>query len=221
VPEISKQYDAVLFDFGGVILTSPFEAFAAYERDNELPADLIRTINSTNPDTNAWALFERGDVDVAGFVSAFEAEAAALGHQVDGRVILGLIKGAVRPEMVEVLRRVNAAGYATACLTNNFRGSNDNADVAGGSGRGDVDEVMAMFDHVVESSRVGVRKPEVEFYEIALGLVETPADRCVFLDDLGVNLKPARAMGMTTIKVVDAASAIAELEGHLGMVLSS
>ncbi len=217
MPQTPKQYDAVLFDFGGVILTSPFEAFAAYERDNDLPADLIRTMNSTNSDTNAWALFERGDVDVAGFVLRFEAEAAALGHDVDGRMILELIKGTVRPEMVEVLRRVNAAGYATACLTNNFRGSSD---VAGGSGRADVDEVMSMFDHVVESSRVGVRKPEVEFYEIALELVKAPADRCVFLDDLGINLKPARVMGMTTIKVTDAASAITELESHLNMALS-
>ena len=215
----TKQFDAVLFDFGGVILTSPFEAFATYESANGLPENLIRTINSTNPDTNAWALFERGDVDVAGFVDKFNAEAADLGHVVDGRVVLDLIKGQVRPEMVEVLRRVKAAGYATACLTNNFRGSSDKADVAGGSGRADVDEVMAMFDHVVESSRVGVRKPELGFYEIALDLVKTPADRCVFLDDLGINLKPARAMGMTTIKVVGAAEAITELEGHLGIEL--
>jgi putative hydrolase of the HAD superfamily len=219
VPETTKPFDAVLFDFGGVILTSPFEAFAAYERDHDLPVDLIRTINSTNPDSNAWALFERGDVDVAGFVERFEAEAAERGHVVDGHEILALIRGAVRPEMVEVLRRVTAAGYATACLTNNFRGSNDDADVAGGTGRADVDEVMAMFDHVVESSRIGVRKPELEFYRIALDLVQASAERCVFLDDLGVNLKPARAMGMTTIKVLDADSAISELEGHLGMAL--
>jgi len=145
---------------------------------------------------------------------------AALGRDVGAiNDVLELIKGQVRPEMVEVLRRVKAAGYATACLTNNFRGSNDDADVAGGSGRADVDEVMAMFDHVVESSRVGVRKPELGFYEIALDLVKAPADRCVFLDDLGINLKPARAMGMTTIKVVGAAEAITELEGHLGMEL--
>ncbi len=220
MPDTTKPFDAVLFDFGGVILTSPFEAFAAYEREMGLPVDLIRTINSTNPDRNAWALFERGDVDVAGFVERFEAEAAALGQEVEGRVILELIKGSVRPEMVEVLRRVSAAGYVTACLTNNFRGSNADADVAGGSGRPDVDEVMALFDHVVESSRVGVRKPEVGFYEIALDLVQAPPERCVFLDDLGVNLKPARAMGMTTIKVVDAASAIVELEGHLDMTLT-
>ncbi len=217
--ETTKLFDAVLFDFGGVILTSPFEAFATYEQANGLPENLIRTINSTHPDTNAWALFERGDVDVAGFVEKFNAEAAALGHVVDGRVILELIKGQVRPEMVEVLRRVKAAGYATACLTNNFRASNDDADVAGGSGRADVDDVMSMFDHVVESSRVGVRKPELGFYEIALDLVKAPADRCVFLDDLGINLKPARAMGMTTIKVVGADEAISELEGHLGMEL--
>lgn len=219
MPEASKQFDAVLFDFGGVILTSPFDAFAEYERRNGLPTDLIRTINSTNPDDNAWALFERGDVDVDGFVTLFEAEAAALGHTVEGRVILDLIKGQVRPEMVEALRRVKAAGYRTACLTNNFRGSRDDADVAGGTGRADVDEVMAMFDHVVESSRVGVRKPELGFYEIALELVQAPADRCVFLDDLGINLKPAKAMGMQTIKVVDPDVALEELEAIVGIAL--
>ena len=156
---------------------------------------------------------------MAGFVDRFEAEAAALGHDVDGRIVLELIKGSVRPEMVEALRRVKAAGYVTACLTNNFRGSHDDTDVAGGSGRPEVDAVMAMFDHVVESSRVGVRKPEIGFYEIALGLVEAPAERCVFLDDLGINLKPARAMGMTTIKVVDADDAISELERVLQLPL--
>lgn len=214
-----SNFDAVLFDFGGVILTSPFDAFAAYEKEQGLPDRLIRTINSTNPDTNAWAKFERGDVSTDGFVELFEAEGAALGHEVDGRRVLELIKGEVRPEMVEALRRVKAAGYTTACLTNNFRGGSENADVAGGHGRADVDAVMAMFDEVVESSRVGVRKPEPRFYEIALELVDVAAERAVFLDDLGINLKPARAMGMATIKVVGAAEAIAELSTLLDLDL--
>lgn len=211
--------DAVLFDFGGVILTSPFDAFNDYERRNGLPENLIRSINATNPDTNAWAHYERGDVDVDGFVVAFEGEARAVGHEVDGRQILELIKGSVRPEMVTALERVKAAGFATACLTNNFRGGSDDADVAGGSGRADVDAVMALFDEVVESSRVGVRKPEPRFYEVALELLGVSADRCVFLDDLGVNLKPARAMGMTTIKVIGPDQALSELEAVLAMSL--
>ena len=167
MPTASKQFDAVLFDFGGVILTSPFDAFAEYERSNGLPANLIRTINSTDPDDNAWAKFERGDVGVDGFVTLFEAEAAALGHTVDGRMILELIKGQVRPEMVEALRRVKAAGYVTACLTNNFRGSRDDADVAGGTGRADVDAVMEMFDQAAEAGRVASVE---DFSLLAFGL---------------------------------------------------
>lgn len=212
-------FDAVLFDFGGVILTSPFEAFADHEHVNDLPPGLIRRINSNNPDSNAWARFERGDVDVDGFVSLFEAEAEASGHQIDGRTVLELIKGDVRPEMVEALRRVKAAGLRTACLTNNFRGRPEEGDRAEGSGRPDVDAVMQMFDEVVESSKIGVRKPEQRFYEIALDLVGAPASRCVFLDDLGINLKPARAMGMTTIKVVESEQAIADLSAALDLDL--
>ncbi len=215
----STNFDAVLFDFGGVILTSPFDAFADYERVNNLPSDFIRSINASNADHNAWARFERGDVDVDGFVPLFEAEARGRGHEVNGRQILGLIKGSVRPEMVEALSRVKAAGYKTACLTNNFRSDDDRADDRVDPHRASVNEVMAMFDEVIESSRVGVRKPELRFYELALELIDAPASRCVFLDDLGVNLKPARAMGMTTIKVVGADQAISELGALLGISL--
>jgi putative hydrolase of the HAD superfamily len=212
---------AVLFDFGGVVLSSPFEAFARYERDNELPVDLIRTINATNPHDNAWAHLERNDVSVEEFVALFEAEALALGHRVDGWAVLGLLHGEIRPEMVEAIRRCRAGGLITACLTNNFVTDD------GGSGvshpdpgrRAALDEVMDLFDHVVESSKVGVRKPEPRFYELALDLVGVDAAEAVFLDDLGVNLKPARAMGMTTIKVVDPGQALADLEAVTGLRL--
>lgn len=213
---------AVLFDFGGVVLSSPFEAFAHYEREHGLPPDLIRTINATNPHDNAWAHLERSDVPLHEFVSMFEAEAAALGHRVDGWKILELLHGEIRPEMVEAIRRCKAAGLRTACLTNNFRSADD---VGSGVGSREperqaaLDEVMALFDHVVESSRVGVRKPEPRFYEIALDLVGVDATEAVFLDDLGINLKPARAMGMATIKVVDPAQALAELEAVTGLTL--
>lgn len=213
---------AVLFDFGGVVLSSPFEAFAHYEREHGLPPDLVRTINATNPHDNAWAHLERSDVTLDEFVSLFEAEAAALGHRVDGWKVLELLHGEIRPEMVEAIRRCKAAGLRTACLTNNFLSADD---VGSGVGSREperqvaLDEVMALFDHVVESSRVGVRKPEPRFYEIALDLVGVDATEAVFLDDLGINLKPARSMGMTTIKVVDPAQALAELEAVTGLVL--
>ena len=204
---------AVLFDFGGVVTTSPFDAFAAYEAANDLPIGFVREINSTNPDDNAWAKLERSDVDTDGFAELFEAEAAALGHRVDGRAILGLLAGEVRPAMVEAIRRIKGAGFATACLTNNFRSRN------GGAARPDTAAVMAMFDHVTESSLVGIRKPEPEFYRRALEALDIEASEAVFLDDLGVNLKPARAMGMTTIKVIDEAQALTDLGKVLDLSL--
>jgi putative hydrolase of the HAD superfamily len=201
---------AVLWDFGGVILSSPFEAFNRYEAANGLPPDFIRSVNSTNPDSNAWALLERNDVTPAEFDPLFADESEALGHRIPGADVLGLLSGEIRPEMVQALDRVIRAGYRTACLTNN---------VVGGEQRMDVGDVMVMFDHVVESSKVGCRKPEPRFYEIACELVGVDPSECVFLDDLGINLKPAKAMGMTTIKVGAAEPAIAELERVLGVSL--
>ena len=201
---------AVLWDFGGVILSSPFEAFNRYEATNGLPIDFIRGVNSTNPDTNAWALLERNDVTPEEFDALFADESEALGHRIPGADVLGLLSGEIRPEMVQALDRVIRAGYRTACLTNN---------VGGGEQRMEVGDVMVMFDHVVESSKVGCRKPEPRFYEIACELLDVEPNQCVFLDDLGINLKPAKAMGMTTIKVGAAEPAIAELERVLGITL--
>lgn len=214
----------MLFDFGGVVLTSPFDAFAAYEADAGFPVGLIREINSTNPDDNAWAKFERSDVSAAGFIELFEQEANARGHAASGAKVLELISGDVRPEMVEAIRRVKAAGYVTACLTNNVkRESEDDTSASPRNEARDaaVADVMAMFDFVVESSVIGVRKPEVNFYEQALTIAGVSAQECVFLDDLGINLKPARALGMTTIKVIDADGALAELEAILDLDLRS
>ena len=206
----STMIRAVLWDFGGVILSSPFEAFNRYEPAHGLPPDFIRGVNATNPDTNAWALLERNDVTPAEFDALFADESEALGHRIPGADVLGLLSGEIRPEMVTALDRVIRAGYLTACLTNN---------VVGGEQRMDVGDVMVMFDHVVESSKVGHRKPEVRFYEIACELLGVEPSECVFLDDLGINLKPARAMGMTTIKVGKPEPAIAELETVLGIKL--
>ncbi len=212
---------AVLFDFGGVILSSPFDAFATYERANDLPEGLIRRLNATNPDDNAWAKLERSEVDLAGFAELFEAEARAAGHEVDGRAILALLGGAVRPRMVEALRRCRAQ-LKTGLLTNNFvtAAPSEGALPPDPTGRREqIAEIMELFDVIVESSRVGVRKPDPRFYEIACELLGIEPHEAVFLDDLGINLKPARAMGMTTIKVVDPDEAIAELERVVGFPL--
>lgn len=208
---------AALFDFGGVILSSPFEAFARYEQEASLPDGLIRDLNATNPDDNAWAKLERSEVDLDGFSALFEAEAAERGHRVDGRAVIGLLGGTVRPAMVEALRRCRER-LKTAMLTNNFvSGRRDTADPTGRAAQ--IDEIMGLFDVIVESSKVGVRKPDPRFYEIACEQLGIDPSEAVFLDDLGINLKPARALGMTTIKVVDPDDAIAELESVVGFAL--
>ncbi len=200
---------AVFWDFGGVILSSPFEAFNDYERAHGIPEDFIRSVNATDPDSNAWARIERQEITAEEFDEAFAEESERRGHRVPGSDVIGLLYGAVRPEMVAALDRVIEAGYVTACLTNNVAGTP----------RPDVAEVMARFHHIVESSKVGCRKPEVAFYEYACRMADVDPAHVVFLDDLGINLKPAKAMGMTTIKVVGADQAIADLEGVLGIPL--
>jgi len=200
---------AVFFDFGGVILSSPFEAFARYEIEHQLPPGFIRQLNSTAPDTNAWARLERNEVDLDGFAELFEAEAHAAGHDLDARQVLALLAGELRPEMAEAVRRCSAR-LTTALLTNNVVGMDHDRRFAG---------LLALFDPIVESSKVGVRKPDPRFYEMACQLAGVEPAEVVFLDDLGVNLRPARDMGMTTIKVTDPALALAELEAVVGFPL--
>lgn len=213
---------AALFDFGGVILSSPFEAFADFERRHGLPRDFLRTVNATDPDTNAWARLERSEVSPAEFGPLFASESAALGYEVDGGAVLALLQGTLRPRMVEAVRRCSER-LITGLLTNNFVVSSEGAasdDQAAHVDREtEMAEVLALFDAVVESSKVGVRKPDPRFYEIACELLSIEPAEAVFLDDLGVNLKPARALGMTTIKVLDPDVALGELEQVVGFPL--
>ena len=207
---------AALFDFGGVVLSSPFDAFARYEAEHALPEGFIRSLNATNPDANAWARLERNDVTFEEFCRLFEAEAEAAGHRIEAAEVTSLLAGEVRPAMVEALRRCKAGGLKTACLTNNFVAFDEVAEAAPAPDR---DDVLSLFDVIVESSRVGVRKPDPRFYRLACDELGIEPTEAVFLDDLGVNLKPARAMGMTTIKVTDPEAAIAELEAVVGFPL--
>jgi putative hydrolase of the HAD superfamily len=194
---------AVLFDFGGVITSSPFDAFTVLEQDLGLPADFIRTVNATNPDENAWARLERSEVDLDTFALLWSAEARALGHEVDGRAVLERLAGQIRPDMVAAIRTCRST-YKTGCLTNNF-GSADSQVSA------EVAAIYELFDAVLESRTLGVRKPDPRFYELACSTLDVKPEECVFLDDLGVNLKPARALGMRTIKVTEPDAALREL----------
>jgi putative hydrolase of the HAD superfamily len=213
---VSATAGAVVFDLGGVLTESPMTAFAAYEAEAGLPEGLIRRLNSTDPDRNAWARHERNELDAAGFVDAFEAEALAAGHTVDARRVLAALAGELRPAMVAAVRRLRAAGLPLALLSNN---------VAPMARTGPLGELLGLFDAVVESSAEGVRKPEPEIYRRALARLSDAVGRpvaaadCAYLDDLGINLKPARAMGMHTIKVVDPAAALAELSALVGVPL--
>jgi putative hydrolase of the HAD superfamily len=203
----NARFRAVFWDFGGVILESPFDAFARYEAARGLPAGFLRQVNATNPDANAWALLERNEITPAAFDALFADESERLGNRVPGADVLGLLAGEIRPPMVLALDRVKAAGFKMACLTNNVVGGEKTTPTRAAA----VNEVMARFDAVVESSKVGCRKPETRFYEIACDLVGVNPHECVFLDDLGINLKPAAALGMHTIKVVDPAEALRKL----------
>jgi putative hydrolase of the HAD superfamily len=213
-------YRAVLWDFGGVLSSSPFEAFARYETERGLPAGFLRRVNATNPDDNAWARLERNEVGLDAFAELFTAESAALGHAVDGHDVLALLGGELRPAMLDAVRTCRAAGLRTALLTNNVV-------TMPGEGGGD-DEgwrrtvpLDELFDVVVESSKERVRKSDPAAYELVLERLGVAADEVVFLDDLGVNLKPARAMGMTTIKVSDPDEALARLSAILGLPLGA
>ena len=207
--------EAVIFDFGGVLTTSPFEAFARFERERGLPSDIIRRTNATNHLENAWARFERAEVDIDTFDRLFAEESRVLGAEVRGKDVLPLLSGDIRPEMVEALRRINTQ-FKTGCITNNLPAN------AIGSATGRslyIAEVMVLFDYVIESAKIGLRKPDPRIYRMMIDTLKVDPKRCVYLDDLGVNLKPARDMGMTTIKVTNAAQAIAELEAATGLKL--
>ena len=206
---------AVFWDFGGVITTSPFDSFNIYEESQNLPKDLIRTINSTNPDNNAWAKLERSEIDQEEFDSLFEVESRQFGHSVPGKEILALLKGQIRPEMVNALREIKDK-LIQGCLTNNIQSTEDhelekdNAAISGNH-----QEIMGLFDFVFESSKENVRKPDPKFYQLACKRGKVNPNEVIFLDDLGINLKPAKALGMKTIKVVRAEDALQDLQDLL------
>ena len=209
--------EAVIWDFGGVFTSSPFEAFARYEAEKGLPKDLIRKINSTNPDTNAWALFERNEIDTKGFDDLFLAESTALGHPVPGRDVLPLLSGSVRPRMVAALEACKEH-FKVGCITNNMvshhsPGADETQRPVGAMG-----QIMPLFDHIIESSKAGVRKPDPKIYLMMCEALDVSPENCVYLDDLGINCKPAAALGMRAIKVVDVDQTLAELSAATGLI---
>jgi putative hydrolase of the HAD superfamily len=203
----------VLFDFGGVVIDSPFVAFANFEEDNGLPSGFLRMVNATNPNENAWARLERSEIELDEFDELFAIESAQMGHRVDGSEVLSLLFGQIRPRMRKALERLPALGFRIACLTNNV--------ISWGETRQDIADAMSCFEKVYESSAMGLRKPETEFYRAALEDLGIEPHEAVFLDDLGINLKPAKAMGITTIKVTSEQQALRDLSDVLAVDLLS
>ena len=217
---MSRPFEAVIFDFGGVITASPFEAFNRLEAERGLPQDFIRRVNAANPDSNAWALFERAEIDAARFDALFAAEAAALGHALDGASVLGVLSGSIRPAMVSALDQLRDAGFRLACITNNVPTGHGAGMARSGDRKDAYEQVFARFEHVIESSKAGVRKPDPRIYLMMCGkLGLEPAD-CIYLDDLGINCKPAATLGMHAIKVTGETQALADLSAALGLDLA-
>ena len=203
---------AIFWDFGGVITSSPFEAFNVFEKNNNLPSDFLRKVNSTNPDDNAWAKLERSEVNLEEFDLLFEEESNELGHAVKGKEVIALLQGQIRPEMVNALQKIKGK-LIQACLTNNIQSlkketfEENNVSVSGKH-----EEIMKLCDFGIESSKVNLRKPDPAFYKLACEKAEIEPFEAVFLDDLGINLKPAKILGMKTIKVIDSIDALQELQ---------
>jgi len=212
------QVRAVIWDFGGVLTTSPFEAFNRFEAEHGIPADFIRGINATNPDRNAWAQFESSQISLEEFDAKFADETAAQGYRIAGQRVVELLAGDLRPRMVETLKLCKSA-LRVACITNNLKTGKGPGMAQDLTRAQQMAEVMALFDLVVESSKEGVRKPDPAIYRLTCERLEIEPSQAVFLDDLGVNLKPAKALGMQTIKVIDESQAIADLAEATGLSL--
>lgn len=216
-------YTTVIFDFGGVITASPFEAFNKLEEERGLPRDFVRRVNSADPDDNAWAKFERAEIDAATFDTLFAEEARALGHELEGEAVLAVIAGAVRPAMVAALDTLKDRGFTIACITNNVPGGKMGIKGAGMTrseeAANEVASIMARFEHIIESSKAGVRKPDPRIYEMMCEKLGVEPAECIYLDDLGINCKPASQLGMHAIKVTSGEQALTDLSAALGMPL--
>lgn len=213
-----RRFDAVLFDLGGVVFPSPFEAWAEYERELGIEVGFIRTVVARSGEHGAWARHERGEIDLAGFCAAFEAECLAAGPQgssVSAAEVMRRLMSRPHPraEMLAAIGRIREDQRRVGALTNNV--------VPMAETDSDALSVLGpLFDVIVESSVEGLRKPDPAIYHLACDRLGVAAERTVFLDDLGVNLKPARALGMHTIKVIESQAALAELADALEIRLT-
>jgi len=215
----NNRFSSIFWDFGGVITSSPFEAFNSFEEDNDIPKDFIRKVNSTNPNENAWAQLEQSKISLDEFDSLFAKESKKLGKEIQGHEVLSLLQGEIRPKIIQAIKKFKSLGFLQACLTNNF--DSEERDISALDDKnGERIKIMQLFDYVIESKKVGVRKPNNEFYELALNKTKVNPEETIFLDDLGINLKPAKHLKITTIKVLSEKQALSELSDLTGIIFN-
>ena len=213
-------FNTVIFDFGGVVTTSPFEAFNRMEATRGLPKDFVRSVNARNPDDNAWAKFERAECDAAEFDALFAAEARALGQELDGASVIACLSGDIRPAMVAALDVLKSKGFALGCITNNVPTGKGAGMVGSDEKAAAIAAVMERFDHIIESSKAGVHKPDPRIYAMMCAALAVAPSQCIYLDDLGINCKPAAAMGMAAIKVTSGDQALQDLGALLALTFT-
>ena len=213
------NYTTIIWDFGGVITSSPFEAFNRLEAEKGVPKDSVRRINSADPDNNAWARFERAELDESGFDEAFAEEARAIGIELRGADVLARLAGDVRPAMVATLDRLKSEGFTIACITNNVPAGKGAGMAMSDEKAAAVKAIMERFDHIIESSKAGIRKPDPRIYQLMFEALNVEPGQCIYLDDLGINCKPAAALGMAAIKVSAERQALDDLGALLNMQL--
>ncbi len=202
---------AVIFDLGGVVIDSPLHAIGRYEHELGIPANFVNQVVMDTGPRGAWSRLERGELSMARFQEDFEAECRQAGHEISAATMMERIgECGPRPRVIKAIRTLKEAGFRTAALTNNW--ANDDADRDGS-------ELRELFDEFVESSVTGLRKPDPRIYRHALAALGVEACEAVFLDDIGRNLKTARQLGMTTIKVDDPDTALRELSAAVGLTL--
>lgn len=202
--------EGVVFDLGGVVMDSPLHAIARYERDHGLPPNAINRAVVDSGEAGAWSRLERGELAMEEFYGRFEADCRACGVEVSGAAVMAYVAEASvpRPQMLEAIRRIRERGLRVGALTNNWKRSDTRATT-----------LREHFHVFIESSVVGLRKPDPRIYELACRELGVAPPRAAFLDDIGRNLKAARALGMTTIKVDDPDAALRELGAVLGFDL--
>jgi putative hydrolase of the HAD superfamily len=215
MPAVSGLLAGVLFDMGGVVMDSPLHAIARYEAARGLPANAINRVVAATGETGAWARLERGELTAATFCAPFEADCRAHGVEIRGADIMAAIAeaGVPRPAMLEAIRRIRARGLRVGALTNNWKREGPEDDVI-------PHRLREHFDVFIESRVVGLRKPDPRIYTLACRELGVEPARTAFLDDIGRNLKAARELGMTTIKVDEPGQALRELSRLLGFPLA-